>query len=144
MRHYKPDRKGLTALRLLMLLLTAALIIAINYSVPIRKVALIADIAVAGVTLLTTLIYLPMYFASVRYTVTDHELIRSSGVFIKYDQSIKFSSIQYTITITTPLSKVTGLNFLLLFVLGGQMNLMFLDYNDMQEILMLTGNGGTI
>ena len=142
MRHYRPDRGGLTALRLLVLAITAGIIILINYFVPLRRAAIVADLSTAGLSLLITLIYLPLFFSTIVYTVSDTEITCSSGVFIKYHQSVKIRSVQYTTTISTPLSGITGLNFLIFFVYGGRMQLYFLSKRDLSEILSVTGTGG--
>ncbi len=142
MKKYKPDRKGLVTLRILILAVTAGLILAVNYFVPVRKVSLIADISLAAISLGLMFIYLPMYFSSVSYLVTSNEIIRSSGVLVKFHQSIKLPLVQHSMVITTPFSKFTGMNFLLFFALGGQINLMFLSYEDMMEILRLFSESG--
>ncbi len=139
MRHYRPDRRGLTTLRIVLLIISAALILVINYYVPSRDIAVAADCFIAGTVLFLMLIYLPLYFASVRYTVTETEIISDSGVIIRYHQAVKITSIQYSAVISSPFSKLTGLNFILFFVFGGQMNLMFLRYEDMVEISALAG-----
>jgi len=142
MRHYRPDRAGLSTLRLLILAFTAGIIIAVNYFVPIRFPALVADLCIAGVSLLVTLIYLPLFFSTINYTVSDTEITCSSGVFIKYHQTIKIAAVQYTAVVTTPLSGLTGLNFAVFFVYGGRMQFYFLSKKDISEILALTGTGG--
>lgn len=142
MRHYSPDRRGLFTLRILLLIFSAGLIVLINYFSPLRTAAIIADTVIAVISLILMFIYMPLYFSSVSYTITDTEIRRRSGVFIKYRQSIRIDSIQYAVMVNSPFSKLTGLNFLLLFVYGGHMNLMFLKYSDMQEILALSGNKG--
>lgn len=142
MRHYSPDRSGLFTLRFLILMITSSVIVLINYFSPLRTASLIADSVIAGISLFVMLFYLPLYFSSVKYTVTDTEIRRMSGVFIKHRQTIRIDTIQYSVMVNSPFSKLTGLNFLVFFVYGGQMNLMFLNYVDMQEILALTGNEG--
>ncbi|MBR4628116.1 MAG: PH domain-containing protein [Ruminococcus sp.] len=139
MRHYRPDRHGLTTLRVLLLVLSAVLILTVNYFVPSRTVSLVIDIFIASVSLIAVLIYLPLYFSSLRYTVTDTEIISDSGVILRFHQAVKITSVQYTAVISSPFSRLTGLNFVLLFVYGGQMNLMFLKYDDMLEISALAG-----
>lgn len=142
MRHYRPDRAGLSTLRLLILAFTAGVIIAVNYFAPLRTPAIIADLCIAGVSLLITLVYLPLFFSTIVYTVSDTEITCSSGVFIKYHQSIKLSAVQYTAVVSTPFSALTGLNFVVFFVYGGRMQLYFLKKSDLSEILSLTGTGG--
>lgn len=142
MKKYRPDRRGLATLRIVILAVTAGMILAVNYIVPLRKVSLIADISLAAVSLGLMFIYLPLYFSSVSYLVTSDEIIRSSGVLVKFHQSIKLPLVQHSMVITTPFSKFTGMNFLLFFALGGQINLMFLSYEDMMEILRLFSESG--
>ena len=89
MKTYRPDRKGLATLRLLILAFTVLLILAVNYFVPLRKVSIIADISLATVSLAVMFIYLPLYFASVSYRVTAEEIIRST---LKYSPSIRRES----------------------------------------------------
>ena len=141
MKKYRPDRRGLATLRIVILAVTAGMILAVNYFVPLRKVSLIADISLAAVSLGLMFIYL-LYFSSVSYLVTSDEIIRSSGVLVKFHQSIKLPLVQHSMVITTPLSKFTGMNFLFFFALGGQINLMFLSYEDMMEILRLFSESG--
>ena len=142
MKKYRPDRRGLATLRIVILAVTAGMILAVNYFVPLRKVSLIADISLAAVSLGLMFIYLPLYFSSVSYLVTSDEIIRSSGVLVKFHQSIKLPLVQHSMVITTPFSKFTGMNFLLFFALGGQINLMFLSYEDMMEILRFFSESG--
>ncbi len=139
MRHYRPDRRGLTVFRILLLIISSAVIITVNYFVPSRDVAIVIDILIAAVVLAAIIVYLPLYFASLKYTVTDTEIISDSGVILHSHQSVKINSIQYTAVVSSPFSHLTGFNFLLLFVYGGQMNLMFLRYEDMLEIAALAG-----
>ena len=142
MRTYRPDRSGLSILRLLILLIAVAMIILVNFFVPVRFPALITDISISGVTLLLTMVYLPLYYSSIKYTVTDTEITCSSGVFLKYHQSIKIASVQYTAVASTPFSEYTGLNFIIFFVYGGRMKMFFLSKKDVVEILSITGTGG--
>ena len=62
--------------------------------------------------------------------------------FSSVGSSLPFGGVIPSGMVNSPFSKLTGLNFLVFFVYGGQMNLMFLNYVDMQEILALTGNEG--
>ena len=80
-------------------------------------------------------VYLPLYFSSIKYTATETEIMKSSGVFIKTHQSVRYSSVQYTSVISSPFSQYTGLNFIVFFVYGGQLRLLFLKQSDAQEIL---------
>ena len=50
-----------------------------------------------------------------------------------------YSTVQYTTVITTPFSQYTGLNFIVFFVYGGQLRLLFLNQEDALYILRKTG-----
>ena len=67
-------------------------------------------------------------------------ITKKSGVFFKVEQTVKFSSIQYLNIITSPFSKITGLNFIILNVYGGKMLLLFLRHSDSREILKYIGD----
>jgi len=80
------------------------------------------------------LIALPIYFSSTYYCVSSNEISKQSGVFIKSQQLLRVSSIQYITKIYTPFSHFTGLNFIKMNAFGGFMVLMFLSKSDAQEI----------
>lgn len=142
MRHYKADRSCLISLRLIVSGVSVVLIGVIRYLVSSDIIFFGGCIVIAAIALFFMLIYLPLYIASIKYTATDKEIMRSSGVIIKFHQSVMYSSIQYTTVISTPLASRTGMNFIVFFVFGGQLRLMFLNRNDMQEILVLSGSSG--
>lgn len=86
--------------------------------------------------------YLPLFLKSIHYTVTDTEIIKSSGVVMRLHQSVRYASIQYVNVITTPFSQYTGLNFIICFVYGGQLRLLFLNHSDAKEILDMVEQKG--
>ena len=140
MRHFYPDKKCLPILQIVITVITAVLVLALNLYIPAKKVVLIASITLVSLAFIAMFIYLPLFISSIEYTVTDSEIARSSGVFIRFDRSVKFTSIQYHTFIRTPFSDKTGLNFISLFVFGGHLSLMFLHIKDAEEILVLTGS----
>ena len=113
---------------------------AVKYYARTEKAAFIAGVIITGICFAVMFIYLPLYFASLKYTATDKEIIRTSGVIIRFSQSVRYSSIQYTTVINTFLSRYTGLNFVIFFVFGGRFRLMFLSTEDMDDILRLSGS----
>lgn len=140
MRHFYPDKKCLPILQIVITVITAVLVLALNIYIPVNKVVLIASISLVSLAFIAMFVYLPLFISSIEYTVTDTEIARSSGVFIRFDHSVKFTSIQYHTFIRTPFSDKTGLNFISLFVFGGHLSLLFLDLKDAEEILVLTGS----
>ena len=140
MKQYKPDRHCLTTMRLL---ITAAVVIvlwAVRYFIPIEKIVMMCIIVVIAIACFEMFVHLPMYFNSISYYATETEVTKSSGVFIKVHQSVRYSSIQYTTRITSPLSQHTGFNFIIFFVYGGQLRLLFLKRADADEIIRLSGS----
>jgi membrane protein YdbS with pleckstrin-like domain len=83
------------------------------------------------------IVYLPLYFKSIKYYVSPKRVIKVSGVIVTSRQIVKTNSIQYTTVIGTPFSKCTGLNFMVLNTFGGQMVLYFLKKNDVDEIISI-------
>ncbi len=140
MKKYKPDKRGLVIITISLMLVAAGIILAVRYFVPLKIVNDIVKISVSAFALFISLVYFPIYFASLSYEANDKEIIRHGGIFIRTHQTVQFSSIQYTTVINTPLSGVTGLNFLIFFVYGGQINLLFLKKKDADEILKHTKN----
>ncbi len=140
MKRFYPDNNALTVLRMVIIVLILTVIALIKYYIPSSKFVLTAGIILAAIGFIIMFVYLPLYFSSIKYIVNDSEITKSCGVFIKSHQTVKCSSIQYTTVIRTSLSKYTGLNIVIFFVFGGQLRLMFVGYNDMLEILKLTGS----
>ena len=135
MKNYLPDKSCLFTLRILISAVAVVLIIAVKYFFTVDLlVMLISTIICAGAFFLM-FAYLPMFLKSISYTVTGTEISCSSGVIMKTHQSVRYSSIQYTNVITTPFSQYTGLNFIICFVYGGKIKLLFLNHSDAKEIL---------
>ena len=140
MRHYLPDKGALTTLRIVFLITAILLVTTVKLLISADIAVFIVTGVIAFCALILSFVYLPLYFASIRYIVTGSEVIRKSGVFIKTHCSILHSSIQYTTVIDTPFSEHTGMNFIVFFVYGGRLRLSFLRRSDVQEILALTGS----
>ena len=139
MRHFYPDKRCINVLRTAIAAIGLIIFAVIKYYVRTEKAELIAG-SIIAVLFAVMFIYLPLYFASLKYTATDTEIIRTSGVFIRFHQSVHYSSIQYATVIKTFFSRYTGLNFMIFFVFGGRFRLMFLSREDIDEILRLSGS----
>ena len=135
MKHYYPDKGCLTTLRIIIIFSVIILLGLVRYFIPAKFLVLSFTIAVAVIAFFVMFVYLPLYFSSIKYTATETEIMKSSGVFIKTHQSVRYSSVQYTSVISSPFSQYTGLNFIVFFVYGGQLRLLFLKQSDAQEIL---------
>lgn len=138
MKEYSPDKKGLSTLQLLIIMAASLISAAALLFIPILSVSYIVAFSISAIALFLAFIYFPMLFKTIKYLVTDNEIIRTSGVFIKSHQSIRFSAIQYYALISSPFSKHTGMNFIVFFVYGGQQRLIFLNKKDADEILAVS------
>ena len=138
MKIYTPDRKALFTLRVLITLLTVILTAILRFYIPVDVLVFIFASAFATIAIFAMFIYLPLFFSSLRYDSSETEITRHSGVFLNSHQTIQYSAVQYTTLITTPFSRKSGLNFIVLFMYGGQLPLMFLSYKDAQEIMRRT------
>lgn len=139
MRHFYPDKKSVRLLQIIISAIGFILFLTAKHYIHSKSTLLILGTIIVSLCIFIMFIYLPLYFSSLKYIVTDTEIIRTGGVFIKVHQSVLFSSIQYVTVIKTFLSGYTGLNFIIFFVFGGRFRLMFLSRNDTDEILRLSG-----
>lgn len=140
MKQYAPDRHCLTTLRLMITLAVVIIHLAAKYFIPYEWIATLITAAAVALAFLEMFVHLPLYFASIKYTATETEIIKTSGVFIKLHQSVRYASIQYTTVISSPLSQYTGFNFIIFFVYGGQLRLLFMKQSDAKEIIRLSGS----
>ena len=140
MKQYVPDRNCLSTLRILITAAAVLIIAAARYFLPIEKLVFAITLGTVFIACLEMFVHLPLYFSSISYSASNTEVIKSSGVFIKVHQSIRYSSIQYTTVISSPFSQRTGFNFIIFFVYGGQLRLLFLKKSDVQEIISLSGS----
>ena len=126
-------------MRIMITALAVIIIAAVRYFIPIDKIVFYSTLIVILTACVEMFVHLPMYFNSISYTATDTEVMKSSGVFFKVHQSIRYTSIQYTTVVSTPFSQYTGFNFIIFFVYGGQLRLLFLKQPDAKEIIELSG-----
>ena len=140
MKQFYPDRHCLTTMRLLITAAVVIILFAIRYFIPADKIVMLSIIVIIAIACFEMFVHLPMFFNSISYSATSTEVTKSSGVFIKVHQSVRYSSIQYTTVISSPFSQYTGFNFIIFFVYGGQLRLLFLKQADAQEIIRLSGS----
>lgn len=85
-------------------------------------------------------IYVPLYFKMVLFRVSKDVISKESGFFIKSNQTMKISSIQYVTSIYIPLFRYIGFNFIIFNALGGHMIFNFLSKQDSTDILNYINN----
>ena len=130
MKHYYADKTCLNILKILILSVTFILLAVTVYFlsfIPIVMILLCIIFLAAG--FFTAIIYLPIYFKNLNYYVSNDRIIKESGFYFKKKQIIRIDKIQFT----TSFSKLTGLNFIVLYAYGGMMTVMFLSDHDFAE-----------
>ena len=151
MKKYYADRKSLKFLRVFTFLLIICIITALKYllyflearypdyfaipkfTVPEIIIWILIGLLVTAYVIFLMII-LPLWYRSVSYTLSADEIIIRSGVYFSNTVYVKMSSVQYTTTVSMPLSKYTSFNFLLINAYGGRLVMMFLSHSDMEEI----------
>ncbi len=134
MKHYYADKTCLNILKILILYVTFILLAVTVYFlsfIPIVMILLCIIFLAAG--FFTAIIYLPIYFKNLNYYVSNDRIIKESGFYFKKKQIIRIDKIQFTTSVSTPFSKLTGLNFIVLYAYGGMMTVMFLSDHDFAE-----------
>ena len=135
MKKYEADMTCLNMLRIIILAATVVLIAVSAYFLapfPVILIIVCSVFFVAG--FFTSLIYFPMYFKRLKYFVSDEKIIKISGFYFIKKQSVRINKIQFISEISTPFSKLTGLNFVFLYAYGGMLPVMFLSDHDFAEI----------
>ena len=131
---YYADKTCLNILKILILSVTFILLAVTVYFlsfIPIVMILLCIIFLAAG--FFTAIIYLPIYFKNLNYYVSNDRIIKESGFYFKKKQIIRIDKIQFTTSVSTPFSKLTGLNFIVLYAYGGMMTVMFLSDHDFAE-----------
>lgn len=136
MKEYYADKTCLSMMRITVLLVTVLIISIAAYFlafIPIIMIIVCSIFFIAG--FFTSLIYLPVYFRNMKYYISDEKIVKVSGFYFLKTQTVSVEKIQYTTTISTPFSKLTGLNFIMLYAYGGILPIMFVSNRDFSEII---------
>lgn len=134
MKHYYADKTCLNILKILILSVTFILLAVTVYFLSfIPIVMILLCIIFLAASFFTAIIYLPIYFKNLNYYVSNDRIIKESGFYFKKKQIIRIDKIQFTTSVSTPFSKLTGLNFIVLYAYGGMMTVMFLSDHDFAE-----------
>lgn len=135
MKEYYADKTCLNMMKIIIMVLTVIIIAVLSYFlafIPIIMIITCSIFFIAG--FFTSLIYLPIYFKNMKYYVSDEKIIKVSGFYFIKTQTVQVKKILYTTTLSTPFSKLTGLNFIILYAYGGIMPIMFVSNRDFAEI----------
>lgn len=135
MKHYYADKTCLNILKILILSVTFILLAVTVYFLSFIPIIMITlSIIFFGTGFFMAMIYLPVYFRNLNYYVSEDKIIKESGFYFRKKQIIRINKIQFTTAVSTPFSKLTGLNFIVLYAYGGMMTVMFLSDHDFAEL----------
>lgn len=135
MKHYYADKTCLNILKILILSITFILLAVTVYFLSFIPIIMIPlSIIFFGTGFFMAMIYLPVYFRNLNYYVSEDKIIKESGFYFRKKQIIRINKIQFTTAVSTPFSKLTGLNFIVLYAYGGMMTVMFLSDHDFAEL----------
>ncbi|MGN1411272.1 MAG: hypothetical protein ACI4WH_02020 [Oscillospiraceae bacterium] len=135
MKKYQADKNCMIFLRIIIILVMVILDILVY--VYLQKYSIIMYISMGIISVIGVFfasVYIPLYFKNVSFTVSEEFLSKESGFFIKTNQTMKVSSIQYMTRIYIPLFRYIGFNFIIFNALGGYMIFTFLNKDNSTEI----------
>ena len=136
MKRFYAHKGAEAVLSVISAILAVALIFLIRFVFRNRTVILTAGTAIAVMGVLLIFAYFPLYFSSVRYTLTETELLSERGVIIRRKSAIRLSSVQsYTLYIPGR-AVLSGLSLVLLNVYGGTLALPFMKKSDIEELIL--------
>lgn len=142
MKKILPDKNACGYSMLAVVIFASLLIFAVRLFIP--DFTRISALIIAAVAVGLDCVYIPLYFRNLRYETDGERITKYSGVVFHTSRTAEFSAVRYTTAVTTPFSEHTGLNIAVLFMYGGQLRLMFLSKKDMQDILALAAERGSI
>ncbi len=142
MKKILPDKNACGYAMLFVVIVSAFFIFAIRLFVP--DFTRISAIIISAVAVVLDCVYIPLYFRNLSYETDGERITKYSGVVFHTSKTAEFSAVRYTSAVTTPFSGHTGLNIAVLFMYGGRLRLMFLSKKDMQNILDLAVERGSI
>lgn len=142
MKKILPDKNACGYAMLAVVIMASLLIFAVRLFIPdFTRISVIVTVAVA---VILDCVYIPLYFRNLRYETDGERITKYSGVVFHTSRMTEFSAVRYTTAVTTPFSEYTGLNIAVLFMYGGRLRLMFLSKKDMQDVLALATERGSI
>lgn len=98
-----------------------------------QNILIIADMTFAGILLVAVTVF-PIYVLVARYEVSSSEVKLRKGFIVISHQFIPTSSVMSVTTVTTPLSVLTGFNFVVLNCPGAKSILPFVTRKQAREI----------
>lgn len=135
MKIYRPKFSAFLTAELAVMLVAAILLTAVKYYVAVLPVAYeVVRTVLFIVTAFFSAVYLPLLFLRTKCVVENGAVTSYFGAFFNNEVLVEKEDVQYITLVKTPLSKLTGMNFLLLNAFGGRVIIYFLSYEQASEI----------
>ena len=142
-KEIRADGSAQHLIRILVCLLGGGLAAAASYF--LHRWAWIMWIAVgvfAGAAFILSFLCLPLFFSRLRCYASASKITLLAGIFFLREQSIRLDRVQFIQTITGPFDGILGMNFIILYVYGGQLTIPFLSRRDRNELTALLEQRG--
>ena len=132
MKEYRADIGALQVIQIMLCLIGAGLSFAAAHFLVrwVRIMWIVVGIS-AGTAALLALIGLPLFFRRLRCYASGTKITVRAGIFFLREQSIRLD-----------FDGIFGMNFIVLYVYGGQLTIPFLHKRDRQELTMLLEERG--
>lgn len=134
MYKYKPAKRAAASIYILLTLVLVAVTAAIFLLIPlIGEYDIYAAAAYWAVHAFFSCVLIPMYFRHSRISITHDEIVQYSGMLTLTSEFMPMESVKSVTTVITPLSRFTGLNFIIINALGSKILLPFMRKDDCLE-----------
>ena len=141
MRKYQPKRAALIVIDVAIVVIAALLTAHTVGYLSHHKIIMTLFLCLFWLAaILFAAILLPAYFSRTVIYISPTDISMKTGIVYLKRHHMRASAVQYVSTITTFMSKYTGLNFVILRAMGGTMILPFLGLEDVREIEELMRN----
>lgn len=141
MKIYKTSKRPLVLIYILLLLFLLLIKYALGMVarvVPFTDYYVLLPLWIAAA--LFAVLVLPFYFHKCCFTVSSKEITAKGGLIITSNHFMLTESVKSVTTVITPLSRITGLNFVVLNTLGARLVMPFLSKHDALEITSAINN----
>ncbi|MCD8107765.1 MAG: hypothetical protein LUE20_07365 [Oscillospiraceae bacterium] len=135
MRKYQPKHSALIVIDVAIVVLAAILTgFTVGYLSNHKIIMTLLLCLFWLIAILFAAVLLPAYFSRTVIYISPTEISMKTGIVYAKRHYMRASAVQYVSTITTFMSKYTGLNFVIFRAMGGTMVLPFLGLSDLHEI----------
>lgn len=131
----KPVKRSGIFIYLLVLAISAGItLITYIFDYILQNIGFYITVSVWCIAAVFLLLLIPLYYKKTRFMVSGDDIVKYTFLFNFKYQYMTMDSVKSISTIITPLSRITGLNFIIINALGAKIILPFLHKNDCREI----------